>query len=210
MPVTFQGNVAWMQASEIVWTTDAFGLDQARIPYRGAVTGKKAFEDRLNRFEPMASYNKMYLTHHSDDGALIFPTVDLHFIGFRNGVPPPPKIVNSKTLQSVSTSGNVGEEQVSMEATYYASRTTYRWIEIQKPTIHPRFSAVLEAADPDLVGWRVTAKGTSSGTVGYAAFVTLYNSLRRVVTVADYVREEVVPGRIWACDCVVDQLLMGS
>lgn len=208
--VTFIGQYQFIQMSEVIWTTDAHGLDQARIPYRGAMFLKKAFEDRIKRFAPMAAFPRMYFIQHSDDGHPLFPTVDLHFIGFRNGTPPPVKIVNSRTLQTVSTSATVAEEQVSMEATYYASRTSYRWIETQKPPAEPRYRSVLEAVPPTPFGWRVSAKGTSSGTVNYAAFVAAFNSLRQQVNVSDYVRDEVVPGKIWACECVVDAVLVGS
>lgn len=215
---TFIGNYQFMQMSEVVWTSDANGLDQARIPYRGAMFLKSAFEDRLNRFAPMATFPKMYLVQHSDDGNPLFPTVDLHFIGFRRGVPPPVKIVNGRTLQTVSTSATINIEvdgvetptAVSMEASYFGSRTSYRWIETQKPPANPRYSTVLEAVSPAPFAWRVSGPGSSAGTVSYAAFTAAFNSLRSQVTVSDYVRDEVVPGKIWACESVVDLLLVGS
>ena len=213
MAVTYVGNVRWEQASEIVWATNEWGLDTARIPYRGAVTGKKAFEDKLRRWSPMASYPRMYLTHYNDDGGLNFPTVDLHFIGIRRDVPLP-KIVDTTTVQTVSTSASVDVDgpptQVQMEASYVTSRSTFQWIEIQNPPANPRYNYVRNGVPTRLMGYRVSAPTSSSGTIPYATFVELYNSLRTETVVSDYTRDEMVPGAIWQCAVTVDNLLVGS
>jgi hypothetical protein len=213
MAVRFIGDVTWRDASEIVWSTNDYGLDIARIPYRGAVTGKKAFEDKLRRWMPILAYPRMYMTHYSDDGGLIFPTVDVHFVGIRKDVPPP-RITDTTTWQVVSTTASVDVDgtptDVSMEATYVTSRTTYQWVEISQPSPNPRYSTVRNAVNPTPRSYKIRGDDGGPVTVDYSTFVTLFNSLRREVIASDYVRDEIVEGRIWQCSIVVDQILTGA
>ncbi len=216
--MTYVGNVQFEKVSEPIWSTEAHGMDQAILPYRGAAPLKPDFEATLVNFAQLADHPRMYLVGYSDDGDPIFPTVDLRFIGVRGAIPPV-KLVNSTVLQTVSTSGMVQgkdsegadiEVQASMEATYYASRTTYQWIEDKIPALTPRYATVIAAVSPRPVGYRISAPGTASGTVNYSAFVTLLNTLRQEERVTDYTREEVVPGKLWACESTVDYILSGS
>lgn len=217
----FIGDVTWRQAGDPVWTTSDFGLDQARIPWRGAITLKKDFEDEIVKFGTMPGYDHMYLTHISDDGALIFPTVDMHYIGIR-GSTPQPVITNSRVVQTVTTSGTTtvtvidenGEEteqerSITLEATYYSSRTSYRWIERQVPLLNPRFKDVLMAAPIQPFGYRTEAPGAGNTLVEYQHFITLFNQLAVRDIVSDYTREEVIPGKIWQCEAVIDRILIG-
>src|SRR5690606_29004132 len=133
----------------------------------------------LASFAQLADHPRMYLVGYSDDGDPIFPTVDLRFFGVR-GTLPRFKLTNSMVLQTVSTSalvdgedadGNPVQVQASMEATYYASRSTYQWTEDKVPAIAPRYQTVIAAVSPRPINYRINAPGTGSGTVNYAAFV---------------------------------------
>lgn len=207
------GNCRFQQASEPIWDRTIYGLDTARIPVQGAAPLKKAFEDKAKMGMGMPGYPRMFLERTSDDGNEIFPTVDLIYVGVRDQQRDA-RAVDSVTLQTVSTtavpvSGDFAGQTVSMEATYYASRTQYQWAEFQNPADYPRYSIVNRPLVPKLISHRVQAPG-GAATVPYDVFVTLYNSLRAESVVSDYVRNPIVPGKVWECESVVDLLLVGS
>lgn len=200
------GDVTFRQASEIVWTTSDFGLDQARIPYRGAAPLKDAFEAGIVKFHPLPGYARMYMTHISDDGDVIFPTIDVHYIGVR-GTIPLPKITNSRVVQTVTTSTTHEDQNYTLEATYFASRTNYQWIETTVPPITPRYGPVQMAAP--VQPFRYHTEGGDGGLIPYAAFVAAFNNLVLETVISEYTREEVVPGKIWQCEATADQMLQG-
>lgn len=210
MAVRFFGNTAFQAQSDPVWSSDYWELDLAKVPYQGQAPLRKAFEDSLVKWSAMPGYNKMFLVSNSDDGAQVFPTVELNYIGVRNQ-PAPAHGVDSKALQTVQTSitpnsGTYAGKTITLEAQFLASRTTWTWHETQKPAILPRYATVRNPINPlsAIRRWKVTTDTGSTGSIGLAEFIQLLNTLNVGLSLADYSVTDVVPNKLWRCQSVID------
>lgn len=215
MSITFRGVTKWTQVKQPEWTVDNWGVDQAAVLFRGPSTGKQAFEDSLRRWTTMPSFQGMRLANWSSSVITpSYPGVELHYVGFRRGDVPPAKPVDGISTQTAQGQGTdtATQEEVSGSFTYIASRTTWTWFEKTLPDpVNPKFRIVRNPQDPLS---RITSYSIQSNTTGkrlnnipYSSFVAIFNSLKRVIVIANYEREMIIPDALWACRCDMDLAL---
>jgi hypothetical protein len=215
MSIIFRGDTRWQQVKQTEWTIDSWGLDRARVLFRGPSTGKKAFEDRLVRWENMPNYPGMKLE--SWNSVIItdsYPGVEKMYVGFKSGALPPAKPVDgysTQTAQGAGTDTATGRK-VSGSFTYKASRTTWTWFETTLPNpVTPRYASVQNPVDPfdSITSYSIQDDtGRRTNSVPLSAFTAVFNSLVKRVMISDYVREQIQPNALWACSCVADYVIV--
>lgn len=212
--VEFSGDTIWRQAQQAEFTTDSYGVDSARVLWRGRSTLYESFQNSLKRWESMPGYPMMRLQ--GSTGQIItpsFPGVELNFIGFRDGSVPPDRHIGGRSLQSATASAidRATGREVSGTFYYYASRTSYVWYEKQQPPEVCPKTEVLDKQDPlkSILWYEIIDSGTGTPRrVPYSAFVAVFNQLRRGIFVTDYSYEEVFPNDLWACRCDLDYKIL--
>lgn len=229
MGVSFLGNTKWEPLTYPLWSVDGFGSDTATVRWSGSRLLKESWENGLTKFGTLPSgvtaangilwnpYNSMWLENWTDSGGTpnIYQ-VDLHFRGFRTGVIPQPKSVDSLSLQSAQGQGtdNVSGETVTGTVYYYASRTTWTWFETATPPPTPRYATVNAAQNPfsNIVGYSMQVQESNFAfpinTINLSEFTSILNSLRPTYAVSEYEREEIIPARLYACTATIDYKLM--
>jgi hypothetical protein len=209
--ITFTGNTSWEQAKQTEWSVDSWGVDHAKLLWRGRSTLKDAFENNLRKFEGMPGFPLMKLEGwNSTILSPSFPGVELNFIGLKSGTVPEAKCSQSLTLASAQGQGtdSITGRQVSGSFNYLASRTSWSWFERQLPPILCPKTEILDRTDPlsRIVSYSIqdSATGQANNNILYSAFVAVFNTLVRKVLVTNYEYEEVFPDNLWACKCDID------
>jgi hypothetical protein len=215
MAVRYLPNIEWQQVEEPAWGVNNWEMDVARVTFAGPRPKMKAFQDRLDRdrWSVMPLFKTMWLADWSNNNSSqVFPRIDLTYIGFRSGNVPPARPVDGISLQSVQASGTdpVSSDEVSGSFSFKASRTTWTWFERREPALTPRHTTVRKPIDPltQIQGYSFTnSTGEAVNSIPYSSFVSVFNSLSRVVNVSSYECEMMVPGTIWACRSEIDYML---
>lgn len=209
--IIFRGDTNWQQVKQAEWSQDSWGLDHARVLYRGPSTKKIAFNNNIRRWGAMIGYPGMKLEGWSD--AIItpsYPGVEFQFVGFRSGNLPPVKPVDSFSTQVAQGQGRdtATGRNVSGSFTYRASRTTYTWFETSLPNPqNPRYAIPRNALNPlsQILSYSIQDdNGKKVNTIPFSAFTAVFNSLSVGIQVSDYEREEIIPKALWACRSTVD------
>lgn len=224
--VTFIPAINFVQVAEPVWSMDGYGCDKASVKWRGPRTSLKAFQDALIRFSSMPAsntkyrlaaagpYPTMYLVDwQAANETASFPSVTLDYLGFKNGIiPPPAKPIDSTSSQQVNGEGTdtATGDKVTGTIQYRASRTTWSWFMNSIPPSFPppQYAIVNSPLDPfnNIESYRmqVQATGQQTNSIPYSSFVAIINSLARQTVVSNYEREPLVPGLLYACRSDVD------
>lgn len=213
MAVKFIGDVSWRQARQIEWTIDSWGIDHAKVLYRGNSRQKDAFEDSLRKWDGMPARTAMKLAGWTSNIITpSFPGVELEYIGFRNGAVPQAKPEKSLTLTSAQGAGTDTTTGRNVTGTfqYLASRTSWTWYMTTKPPEYCPITEMLDMTHPlskdRIISYSLQDEETGKPTnrVNYSAFVAIFNSLvaRKVVT--SYDSQCLFPDSLWACKCDID------
>lgn len=213
----FMPNSEWAINGDPQWSSDSYGADHATLPYRGRRDKMAAFIDGIARFFEMPGGNGLpnypgmrSVSWRNSGGTIPYPQIDVEFIGFRRSGIPPAKAVDDTVVVSAQGSGTFDGQAVSGSFTCLSPRTTWSWFEVQQPAATPRFATINNSFDPltrilfDQLQ-NVSGQGTQ---VPYGEFVTVFNSIGRQAQVADYKREVLVPGNLWACSSEVQVALI--
>lgn len=213
MPVRYIGDTTWAQSELPSWSIDGWGMDHATIPYRGRADQKKQFEDSLSRWSSMPGFANMRLSNWtSNPKTPSFPEVQLNYIGFRSGVIPPVKSIDSIVTGQAQGSATVVvagvSKQVSGSFLYRCSRTTWIWFETSEPSQNARYYQVRNAINPFTGIYYYSLTDDSTGkpinSIGLSALGAVFNSLRAQYIVSNYERELLIPGMLWGCRAEVD------
>lgn len=222
MAIEFIGNCEWQRVTDPQWTVDSWGVDTAKLLFRGRRDKKLAFEKAIQRFQTMPGFSQFRMEQWSNSGGTEnLPGVEFSYKGFLSGTTPPVKIVNSNTRQSAQGSGtdtstdNPTSGQTISGTVYYRSyRSTYTWFETSSPAATPRYTAVqgpstIQAGD--ILGYNVKAgNGADAYSVNSLTFAQLYavlNSLAPRTIYSDYQREPIINGALWGCSVSCDLIL---
>lgn len=208
--VRFLQDTAWKQATRAEWSTDSYGVDNARVLWRGRADQFELFQNRIKRWEHMPGYSSMRLQGYNGQNITpSFPGVEFNYIGFRDGSVPPDKHTGGNSIQSATASALDRATGREVQGTFYykASRTSHVWFEKQIPPVVCPKTEILDKTDPlaTVIWHEIIDAGTGTPRrVPYSAFVAVFNVLKRGVFVTDYTYEEVVPNDLWACRCDLD------
>ncbi len=103
MAVTFIGNTDYEQAAPERWFPNGWELDRLIVPMQGGANQYSDFIDGLVLWEPSDVNGNMYLADWISDGDRVFPTVELIYLGKKDGADglPPDRIVTSLSVQQV-------------------------------------------------------------------------------------------------------------
>lgn len=215
MSVIFNGNTNWIQRAPTLWQVDSWGVDHARILFRGRLTGKDAFENSLLKWGSMPGFPQMRLEGwNSIEMTPSFPGVELHYVGFKNGSVPQVRFTDGNSAQSAQGTGvdTATGANVSGTFIYRAERTTWTWFENAEPSTVPRYGTVRHLVDPmsNILGYSIQDDDTGKelNTIPFSAFVAVFNSLRRVMVPSSYEREMIIPNLVWACRADIDYKLL--
>lgn len=216
MGIAILGDCTWRQLTYPQWTVDGFGMDHATVRYNGWVLLKEQFESQIQKFQTMGgvgAVGSMMLENWSDAGGTAnILNLDAHYIGFRNGQIPQVKYIDGTSYQSAQGSGTdtATGEKVSGTIFYYASRTTWTWFETSQPPSIPRYNTTHATVNPFSTIQSAAIQsdqGDAVFDVPYSSFVAVFNSLRARYTVSDYTSEILIPGKLWACQSIIDYKL---
>lgn len=230
MSVVFiPSNQEFVQCADTEWpTVGGFDLDAAVVLMRGPRTKFNAYMDTLVRWSSLAGYPRMFLANwEKSDVAASFPAVSLHYIGTRDGNPPPFHLENDVTVSSATGTGTdeapsspTFGQTLSGTVVYLASRSTWSfYIFVTPPNAPPTaapspYNTISQGVAPNPFQASIQAVvDPDTGQVippTYSAFTAIINSLVQTVLVTDYAREVVVPGYIWGCKSVVQSQLQSS
>lgn len=227
--IHYNGNDAWQPRHMPKWSSGGFGTDKATVTWSGSRTKMEAFKRTLEglQWASMAPFSYegavqfpgfplMFFDTYSDSGGTdSFPEIDLSYVGFRDNAIPTAKGIDSTSFQSANGAGtytNSDDEAVKVSGTFYymASRTTWTWFETSPPQLTPRYASVNDAINPfnRVIGYSITDDtGKAVNTIPYAAFVAVFNSLVPSYRISEYTKEDLVPGKLWACSSTIDWLL---
>lgn len=208
-PINFQ----WTQTSHNEWTVDGWGLDHHKVTFRGPAPSQDQFLNGITKFQKRNGYASVWLADfNATNASPNFPGVDFDYVGFRSGVIPTPKPVDSYSRQSVTGSGmdNVQDPPVQVSGTisFIAKRTTWTWFEISEPSTVPLYGTVHNPVPPVPKSW--TIPGGAGGLLPYDEIVTILNSLSLQLVVSDYEVEPIIPGKLYACKSVVDWTIVAG
>lgn len=208
MSVTFIPNVAWQRVAEPEWVVDSWGIATATIKWRGPRPGKEAAENQFQRFAslPLAGFTGMRLNRYKSANATpSFPAIDVEYVGFRGGVPPPmgtPSISNQ--VIQVNGTDQASGNKFSAQVSYYASRTQWEWWEVGTPSYTtPRYSTVLNQQPPQIDWAQIVNQDPTQG-VAASELTAAFNLLIPEIVISDYVVTPIVPNAIYRCTSSVD------
>lgn len=213
MATKFIGDVEWEVAEPTLYNVDNWGLDEAKVLYRGAAPKMAAFADTLPRFGSLAPHPSMYLVHWDVVNITpSFPGIELVYKGFRSGTIPPVKISDGVSLQTAQGEGTDSTFDPARKITgsflYRAQRTSYNWFEKQDPHGQCRYSTVRIKINPlsQIIAYHMSDPETGEpiNWVRYSSFIAVFNHLLVQEIVSDFGCEEVIPRTLWACHSDVD------
>ena len=232
------GTVTWRQNKPPAWSkTYAGELDTCSITWQGAQYLEKAFLDSLTKYQTMTYVDEagvsvtdtgMFLVKFSSDDNPIFPTVTLSFEGCRGGVVPDPVKTDDITTQSASTTKEIidptspnYQKSITMAIQYYASRTTYDWVQLTDPAGNSPYTTVRNPisytgpfGDSHIFYTHFSgmfdAAGDPTNTISIADATAVWNSFRGIPVISGLNVKEVVPGKVWQGNATAEFLLIGS
>lgn len=211
--VKYTGSSNWQQVERPVWSVDHWGVDRARVLWRGRATAKDAFEKSLKPWSVMPDFNTM--KQEGWTSSIItpsYPGVEITYIGFRSGVVPSVKVTDSVSTQQATVSGTDPDTSVSFSGpvVYKASRTTYQWFEKTEPPPIPRYRTVRKKVDPELVLQNAIPEDNALGASAINdALKAILKAMPKEEVVSDYDCEMIVPNQLWACRSSIDYRLKG-
>lgn len=212
--VEFKGNTDWEQSAEIEWSVDNWGVDHAKVLYRGRRTAKEAFENKIRRWSSLPNFPKVLLAGWQGTNITpSFPGIEFGYVGFRSGTPPPRRAIRGVSIQTANGEGidTASGQQVSGTFTYLASRTSWYWFETKVPPLLCPYPQVLDNTDPlsRIIRYSIQVgdTGRTTNSIPYSSFVAVFNSLRRGAFVSDYICEQINPD-LWACSADVDYKIL--
>ena len=102
MAIIILGQGQYQQSAPERWQASMWDLDRLVVPFRGAEVNRRAFISQFENFEPSDLDGNMFLDEVVNmDDSKNFPTVQAIYQGKRNGVLPPNKKVQQRSIQQV-------------------------------------------------------------------------------------------------------------
>jgi len=130
MALTFFGVTEFRQSGSPQWQQSLWELDSLTIPYSGSIENLNDFLDDLEKGQASPIDDNMLLVDwRISDQNKQWPTVDLIYLGKKNGILPPGKNGTGNAVQTVTTS-NVTTGPLTI--TYLAPVTSYSWISTEQ------------------------------------------------------------------------------
>lgn len=136
MALTYKGVSTFAQCGPPKWSFDSWGLDRMTVPFSGPEPARAAFIGGLSAFHSSPLNGSMFFDSIASNDNKFYPTIDLIYIGKRDGGVPPDRHEADKTIQQARyVFGNV-----SVDLTYMApSSSIFHWSRqtIDTSTISP-------------------------------------------------------------------------
>lgn len=185
MGINFRGDHGFESVGTPRWIPNGWELDRLIVPMKGAYSKLNAYLASLTMWAPSTIDSNMFLSDFPVDGDPIWPTVDLTYIGKRNGKLPPDKHSNGQTIQQASS-------PVLYEVTYVGPTTTL--VRFSRNAIDT--AVVGPPAPPNAKGIFVNVVGAIPVFDDAAIATIISNSFKqRAVTTGN--SEELVPGEYY-------------
>lgn len=195
MSITNVGTHGFAQVGSVRWRPNGWDLDTLIVPMQGSAENLDAFIATLTMWDPSALDSNMFLSDWGSDGDMVWPTVDLIYIGKQGGTLPPVRAERSKTLQTISFAVEIESvASFAIDVQYMAP--------VNVSTTITRDDSDPSVSDPadtrEIVYWTIGALSTvNSGGVTQEVIDDLIDYLFGDLVLSTPKSEELVPGEYY-------------
>lgn len=190
------GNHDFEQVGSVRWQPNGWDLDRLIVPMQGSAENLAAFIAGLTMWDASDIDSNMFLSDWVSDGHPQFPTVDLIYLGCKDGAAKPVKYDKEVALQTVSYSqsiDDVGSYQIDVQ--YNAPVITGTQI-VSVEDDYPSVSDPLDSRE--IVYWTAGALSTvNPGSVTQEILDDLIDYIFSDLVIERPRSEELVPGQYW-------------